>query len=83
MNLCVSSNFDPKVTRSLIRRLCFLAKSAKKPAKTSKNQPPVVPANLLDVNPQYAHATLASGIETNVNIQGIAPHHEPVDENWS
>ena len=40
-------------------------------------------ANLLDVNPQYAHVTLASGIETNVNIQGIAPHHEPVDENWS
>ena len=56
---------------------------AKKTAKTSKNQPPLVPANLLDVNPQYAHVRLASGIETNVNIQGIAPHHEPVDENWS
>ena len=49
--------------------------------RTSKNQPPVIKATLLDVIPQYAHVKLPSGTETMVNIWDIAPHQESVDEN--
>ena len=49
--------------------------------RTSKNQPPVIKATLLDVNPQYTHVKLPSGTETMVNIRDTAPHQESVDEN--
>ena len=49
--------------------------------RTSKNQPPVIKATLLDVNPQYAHVKLPSGTETTVNIRDIAPQQESVDKN--
>ena len=41
--------------------------------KSSKNDPPVTSATLLEINPQYAHVRLPSGIETTVNVRNIAP----------
>ena len=48
--------------------------------RTSKNEPMVIEATLLDANPHYAHIRLASGTETTVNIRDIAPHHESIDQ---
>ena len=36
--------------------------------------PPVVPAELIHVNPNYAHVRLPSGIETTVNLRDVARH---------
>ena len=41
--------------------------------KSSKYDPPVTPATLLEINPHYAHEHLPSGVETTVNVQDIAP----------
>ena len=49
--------------------------------RTSKNQPPVIKATVLDVNSRYAHVKLPSGTGTMVNIRDIAPHQESVNEN--
>ena len=39
-----------------------------------RNDPPVSPATLLDVNPTYAHVRLPSGTETTVSLRDIARH---------
>ena len=41
--------------------------------KSSKYDPPVTPATLLEINPHYAHVRLPSGVEITVNIRDIAP----------
>ena len=46
--------------------------------RSSKHEPIVEEAELLDVNPQYAHVKLRSGHETTVSLRDIAPcHREP------
>lgn len=42
--------------------------------KSSKLDPPVTPATLLDINPYYAHVRLPSGAETTVNVRDLAPN---------
>ena len=42
--------------------------------KTSKHDPPVTPATLIDVNPHYAYVQLPSGTETTVNVRDLAPN---------
>ena len=44
-------------------------------SRTSKNDPLVTPATLLEVNPHYAHIRLPSGVETSVSVQDIAPNN--------
>ena len=50
--------------------------------RSSKYDPPVIPATLLHVNPHYAHVKLPSGVETTVSLQEVAPF-EHVETNLS
>ena len=43
--------------------------------RSSKHEPIVEEAELIDVNPQYAHVKLNSGHETTVSLRDIAPCH--------
>ena len=51
-------------------------------AKSSKYDPPVTPATLLEINPHYVHVRLLSGVETTVNVEDIAPK-SPNEEDTS
>ena len=46
--------------------------------RQSKFDPPVVPAELIEVNPHYGYVRLESGVETTVSLREIAPH--PISE---
>ena len=49
--------------------------------KSSKYDPPVTPATLLEINPHYAHVCLPSGVETTVNVRDIAPKSPNEEDN--
>ena len=90
--LCTATNTTPHEKLFIYPRKSTAGKSipswmkqgpvyVKNHRRQSKNDPPVMPATLLHVNPQYANIRLPSGIETTVNIREIAPCHPEQFEN--
>ena len=82
--LCTSTNTTPHERMFNFTRKSTAGKSipswvkpgpiyVKNHRRTSKNDPPVMPATLLHANPQYAYVQLPSGIETTVSLREISP----------